>query len=180
LKEILGLAQQQFDKSGGLDGQWIERNMPGFTPEMASAVKQMAESGQLKDIISQVNGITDTAAQNAAIGSQIEQDYATGKRDITAKMVNDTSSQLYDNDIVRAQKEQMQQESAENYAAAIQDLNQKAGAAGAMGNSRAGVAQGVIFGKSESDYNKAALELEAQTRQGAQKGALTILGGNQS
>lgn len=53
----------------------------------------------------------------------------------------------YNNDLVQSQIKELTGNVQEQEAHSVQSLNQQAGAAGGMGNSRAGVAQGVIAGQ---------------------------------
>ncbi|MCS5736753.1 hypothetical protein, partial [Herbiconiux daphne] len=150
LKDVLAQAKQEYEKNGGLSGNWIDRNYPDFTPEMKQSLQNLAQSGQLTDIADQMKSISSGGAGNIAAAQQGLQDQLAGKYDVTAEKVNNLSSQLYDSDLVKSQKQQLQQDLAEQYQEGVYNLNQSATLSGNMGSSRSGVAQGVMFGKGQT------------------------------
>lgn len=144
LKDILSQAKAEYEKNGGLDAKWIERKFPDLTPEMKSAIGNLAASGQLTNVANQMQQLSAQGGQTLAQGLGQMAQGAQGVKDISGQDINQLSSQLYDSDLVKQQKSQLKQDLQEQEAGQIQALNQRAAQAGAMGSSRAGVTQGVI------------------------------------
>ena len=64
LKDILSEAQKQYEATGGLDGNWIDKNFPDLTPEMKASLGNLASSGQLNQVADNINKITSSASTN--------------------------------------------------------------------------------------------------------------------
>lgn len=180
LKSILNLAQQEFDKSGGLSGEWINRELPDLTPEMKSSLQAMAESGNLKNVTNQINQITAPAAEATQSGVGMLENQGKGGLNISGDQVTNLAQQLYDQNTVDNQEQELEKDLTGQYESGVQELNQQAGGTGNMGNSRAGVAQGVMMGKAQEAYAKGAASIENTARTTAQQQALSVLGQNQS
>lgn len=106
----------------------------------------------------------DTMLSGAAV-KESEANYAGLAEQAKAPGMNALISQYYNSDLVNQQKADLQSDLADQYNQGVQQLNQQATAAGSMGNSRAGVAQGVMFGKEQTSYAKgvAAINQNAYT-----------------
>lgn len=179
LKNILGQAKALYEKNGGMNAEAIQREIPNLTPEMAKSLEALGKSGQLGEIADNLNKYTTHAGEYLDQAGKLAQDYAAGKNAITGEQINTLTSQLYDSDLVQQQKAQLQQELGQQYQANVQQLNQQATAAGSMGNSRAGVAQGVMSGKEQEAYAKGSVEFMGQARQSALTAAMSTLQSNQ-
>lgn len=178
LKDILSDAQKEYEASGGLSGDWIEKNYPDLTDEMKSALGNMAESGNLKNVADQVNQISAGAAGNVNNASNALTGMTQGG--ITGQQVNDLAGELYDSDTVNSQTAQLGKDVNHAYEGQVEQLNQQAGASGNMGSSRAGVAQGVISGKANDALAKGTADIQNSARTNAYSQALGTLQGNQS
>lgn len=177
LKDILNLAQQQYEKTGGLDGQWFEREFPDLTQEMRDSLANMASSGKLEEVANNINQITSGAAGNVNNAGDVLG--ALSKGGITGDQINDLASQLYDSETVKSQTEQLGKDVDYALQGQIKDLNQQAGATGNMGSSRAGVAQGVMSGKANEALAKGTADIQNNARNQAYGQALGTLQGNQ-
>ncbi|MCS5736942.1 hypothetical protein, partial [Herbiconiux daphne] len=156
------------------------------TPEMAQSLEALANSGQLGEVAANLNKYTgnagaylDQSANYLNEAAQMGRNLAGMDTSITGQQINDLSSQLYDSETVRTQKQQLQQDVQEQYEGAVQQLNQRATTSGAMGSSRAGVAQGVMFGKNQANLEKGTADIMNSARSQAQTAALATLQGNQ-
>lgn len=178
LKDILSEAQKQYEATGGLDGNWIDRQFPDLSDEMKASLSNMATSGNLGNVADQINGITAGAQGNVNNAS----DALTGMTQggITGAQVNDLAGQLYDNDTVTSQTEQLGKDVNKSYEQQVEALNQQAVGSGNMGSSRAGVAQGVMSGKANEALAKGSADIKNSARTNAYNQALGTLQGNQS
>ena len=98
---------------------------------------------------------------------------------ITGQQVNDLASQLYDNDTVKSQVQQLTDDGQKNLDRQVQGLNQSATASGNMGSSRAGVAQGVMTGETNKAIAQGTASIQNSARTTAYNQALGTLQGNQ-
>lgn len=177
LKDILNLAKEQFEKTGGLDGNWFDRELPDLSPDMREALSSMAESGKLGDVASKLDQMTDSGMQNTDLASKGLGQLAQGG--ISVEDITGLASQLYDNKLVDSQKEQLAKDINKQYEGQVHGLNQQAGATGNMGSSRAGVTQGVMAGKANEAMARGGAEIENAARQNAYNQSLATLQGNQ-
>lgn len=178
LKDILNQAKDQFDKTGGLDGNWIDKQFPGLTDEMKSSLSNMAESGNLGQVADNINQITAGSAGNVNNASNALTGLASGG--VTGQQVNDLAGQLYDSDTVKSQTSQLATDVNKSYNQQVEALNQQAVGSGNMGSSRAGVAQGVMSGKANEALAKGTADIQNSARTNAYNQALGTLQGNQS
>lgn len=177
LKDILSEAQKEYEKTGGLDGNWIDKNYPDLTDDMKSALQNMANSGNLSNVANQINQITSSGAQNVGSASNALQGMASGG--ITGQQVNDLASQFYDSDTVKSQTAQLGKDINQAYEGQVNALNQQATASGNMGSSRAGVAQGVMSGKANEALARGTADIQNTARTNAYNQAIGTLQGNQ-
>lgn len=177
LKDILSEAQKEYEASGGLSGDWINKNYPDLTDDMKAALSNMASSGNLEKVANQVNQITSSGASNVNNASNALGGMTSGG--ITADQVNDMASQLYDSDTVKSQTEQLSKDVNDSLNQQVNTLNQQASGTGNMGSSRAGVAQGVMSGKANEALAKGTADIQNTARTNAYNQALGTLQGNQ-
>lgn len=180
LQDILKQAKALYDKNGGLDAEAIQREMPGLTPEMAQSLQSLASSGQLGTIADNMNKYTGSAGEDITGAEQMAKEFANKDFSVTGDQINDLSSQLYDSETVRSQKEQLQGDLQDQYLEGVQQLNQSATMSGAMGSTRAGVAQGVLGGKTLKAQATGEADIMNSARGQAQTLATGVLQANQS
>lgn len=86
-------------------------------------------------------------------------------RDIMDKLqgggFNDMVNNMYNSDLVQAQKENIGKDIQSGLNKSVQALNQQSSGSGNMGSSRAGVAQGVMTGEAMDAYAKGAAGIES-------------------
>ncbi|WHS68279.1 hypothetical protein [Lundtoftevirus Lu221] len=177
LKDILSEAQKQYEATGGLDGNWIDKNFPDLTPEMKASLGNLASSGQLNQVADNINKITSSASTNVNNASSALSGMTSGG--ITGKQINDLASSLYDNELVDSQVTSLTDDAMLNYDKQVNALNQAAGATGNIGSSRAGVAQGVMAGETNKAIAKGTADITNAARSSAYNQALGTLQGNQ-
>lgn len=178
LEQILGDAGQIYDKNGGLNGNWIDKQIADLTPEMQQAVKDMLNSDQMKQTIGQINqagqqGMSGIGQATGILGGLANQG-------ITSENINQMAKDLYDTEMVQSQKEQMGKDIEHGLNKRVQGINQAAAGSGSMGSSRAGVAEGVATGEAADAYATGAAGIENAARTQAYGQALGTLQGNQS
>lgn len=178
LKDILGLAKEVYQNNGGLSPEAIQREIPGLTPEMAKSLQALADSGQLGSIADNLSKFTGSAGDDLSAAEQMAKDFSKQDFSVTGNDINKLSSQLYDNELVRSQKEQLAKDADEQYGLGVNQLNRQAGGSGNMGNSRAGVAQGVMYGKTQDAIAKGSADVMNSARSQALGAATTTLGQN--
>lgn len=178
LEQILGDAANIYDKNGGLNGNWIDKEIADLTPEMQQAVKDLLSSDQMKQTIGQINqagqqGMSGIGQATGILGGLANQG-------ITSENINEMAKDLYDTEMVQSQKEQMGKDIEHGLNKRVQGINQAAAGSGSMGSSRAGVAEGVATGEAADAYASGAANIENAARQSAYGQALGTLQGNQS
>lgn len=178
LKDILADAQAEYEKSGGISGDWINKNYPDLTDDMKNSLQNMSDSGQLNAVADQINNITSGAADNVNNASNALGGMTSGG--ITADQINSMADSLYDNDLVKSQTDQLNKDVTHQYNQQVQQLNQQAAGSGNMGSSRAGVAQGVMAGKASDAISEGSSNIQNAARTSAYQQALGTLQGNQS
>lgn len=178
LEQILKDAGQIYDEQGGLNGNWIDKNIADLTPEMQEAVKNMLNSDDMKNTLNTIDkgvqgGIAGIGQSVGALGGLTQQG-------ITGEDINNLAGELYDSDLVQSQKDSLTKDVQHGLAGNIQGLNQQASQSGNMGSSRAGVAEGVAVGKAADAISEGSASIENSARQSAMGQALGTLQGNQS
>lgn len=178
LKSILSDAQTQYEKTGGIDSEWIEKNYPDLTDDMKSALTNMASSGNLQKVADQVNSITSSADTNVNSASGTLSNLSNSG--VTSSQINDMAGQLYDNDTVKSQTAQLSKNVNDSYNQQVNQLNQQATSSGNMGSSRAGVAQGVMAGRANDALATGTAEIQNSARTNAYSQAASTLQSNQA
>lgn len=177
LENILNQADKLFNESGGINQEWIDKELADLTPEMKETVNNMINNPQFTDIANQMKDIASTGQSNVgqasgALGGLLQQ--GVGGKDI-----NELASELYDSDLVKSQTEQLGSDVQDALGKDVQALNQRASASGGMGSSRAGVAQGVATGKAADAMATGSANIQNAARQSAMQQAGQTLMGNQ-
>ena len=124
LKDILSEAQKQYEATGGLDGNWIDKNFPDLTPEMKASLGNLATSGQLNQVADNINKITSSASTNVNNASSALSGMTSGG--ITGQQINDLASSLYVNELVDSQVASLTDDAMLNYDKQVNALNQRA------------------------------------------------------
>lgn len=179
LKNILSQAGQLFDKNGGINAEFIDKELADLTPEMQGAIKNLLNNEGMKDFINSSMDSIKTGVSSIGQASGILANLAQGGGNITADQLNKEAEKLYDSELVASQKAQLQKSVQEGVDKNIQGINQRAGAAGGMGSSRAGVAEGVAIGEGQEAFATGAANIENAARQSAYAQALTAAQQNQ-
>lgn len=178
LKDILNDAQKQYEATGGLDGNWIDKQFPDLTDEMKQSLLNLSESGNLKQVTDSINKITSSSADNVNQASSALSGIASGG--VSGEQINQLASQLYDSDTVRSQVGSLTDNAMKNYDRQVQGLNQSATSSGNMGSSRAGVAQGVMAGETNKAIAQGTADIQNNARTNAYGQAISTLQNNQS
>ncbi|MGL5013665.1 MAG: hypothetical protein ACRC6V_05155 [Bacteroidales bacterium] len=178
LKKILADADKLYDKNGGINAEWIDKEIADLAPEMQGAIKDMLGSDQMKQTIGNINqsaqqGMSGIGQATGILGGLANQG-------ITSENINKMAGELYDSDLVKSQKEQMGKELESGLNKRVQGINQQSSGSGNMGSSRAGVAEGVAVGETADAYAAGGAAIENAARKDAMAGALGTLQGNQS
>lgn len=178
LKDILGSAKDLFDKNGGINGNWIDKNIADLTPEMQQAIKDLTNTQGFKDMAAGVGSAMQQG--NQTVGQATGGLGGLAQQGITSEDLNKMASDLYDSELVQSQKGQLTQDVQKGLDKNIQGLNQQASAGGNMGSSRAGVAEGVAVGEAGKAIATGSANIENAARQQAYGQAMGTLQGNQS
>lgn len=177
LENILNQAGKLFDEQGGVNAEFIEREIANLTPEMQEAVKNLVNTDKFQNM---AQGIQDSIKSGqSAIGQATGGLGALAQQGITSENLNAMAKDLYDSDLVKSQKESLGKEVQSGLAKSVQGINQAAGGSGSMGSSRAGVAEGVAIGEASEAYATGAANIENAARTSAYTQALGTLQGNQ-
>lgn len=180
-KQLMADAEALYQQMGGGAAQAVQQEMPTLTPEMTQALTSLgASADKLNEIGSMLNAHTGKAGEYLNTAGQLATDYANGKMAINGDQINDLTKQLYDNELVNSQTSMLREDVTESYNSALQALNQRSNASGSMGSSRAGVAQGVMYGKAETAYARGSADIMNSARTTAQQTALGALTSNQA
>lgn len=132
----------------------LDQGLAGLAAGVDTSVYSRARDAMLASGQGDVNagraGLQGAQGVMSQLMNQSQEDYDAGiKKEFNSDLVNDRKTELT-NDMYEA------------YDAAVQGLNQRASTAGAMGSSRAGVAQGVMFGKNQLNLSKGINEINQQ------------------
>ena len=179
LQKVLNDANKLYTSEGGINQDFVDKEVSKLTPEMQDSVKQLLNSSEVK---SSLNSAT-TAAKSGASGIDTAKSLLSNLASsggITAQDINSMTSALYDSDTVKSQTDQLGKTVREQLAGNIQDINQASTSSGNMGSSRAGVAEGVAKGKAAEAIATGVADIQNTARTTAQQAALNTLQGNQS
>lgn len=178
LEQILGNAGDIYDKNGGINGNWVDKNIADLTPEMQGAIKDLLGSEGMKNTIGSLDqswkqGVSGIGQATGMLGGLAQQG-------ITSDQINQMAKDLYNQDMVDSQTGQLTKTVQEGLDKNIQGLNQQSSASGNMGSSRAGVAEGVAVGEAADAIATGTAGIQNAASQQAMAGALGTLQGNQN
>lgn len=178
LENILNQADKLFNEQGGINKEWINKEIADLDPAMKDMINQAIENPKFQEYAGAISG----AAQGGMAGMQQGIGALGGltQQGVTGKDINELASELYDSDMVNAQKEQIGKDVSQQLGKAVQGINQGASASGGMGSSRAGVMEGVATGKAADAIASGSAAVENAARQQAYGQALGTLQGNQN
>ncbi|MGL5581324.1 MAG: hypothetical protein ACRDCE_10225 [Cetobacterium sp.] len=178
LENILNQADKLFNEQGGINKEWIDKEIADLTPDMQNMINQAINNPKFQEVA----GAMQNAATSGAAGLGQGQGMLGGlaQQGVTGKDINELASELYDSDMVNAQKEQIGKDVSNQLGKAVQGINQGATASGGMGSSRAGVMEGVATGKAADAIASGSAAVENAARQQAYGQALGTLQGNQN
>ena len=179
LQKVLNDAEKLYTSEGGINQDFVDKEVSKLTPEMQNSVKQLLNSSEVKSSLDSAT----TAAKSGASGIDTAKSLLSSLASnggITAKDINSMTSALYDSDTVKSQTEQLGKTVREQLAGNIQDINQSSTSSGNMGSSRAGVAEGVAKGKAAEAIATGVADIQNTARTTAQQAALNTLQNNQS
>ncbi|MGL5583772.1 MAG: hypothetical protein ACRDCE_22895, partial [Cetobacterium sp.] len=147
LENILQNAGNLFDQQGGINAEWIDKELADLNPEMQQAIKDMISSPGMKDVITGMQNDVQTGVSGIGQATGILGQLAQGGGAITSEKLAEEAKKLYNSELVATQKDQLGQSIDKSLAKNVQGLNQQASGSGNMGSSRAGVAEGVMTGE---------------------------------
>lgn len=179
LERILADAEKLYNDQGGINAEWIDKELADLTPDMQNTIKSYLASDGAKSVIEQIGPELKKGTMSINTASGLIENAAKGGNDITTDKINKAASDLYQSDLVKSQKEQLAKDVKEGLAGQIQGLNQQAVASGNMGSSRAGVAEGVATGKAAEAIATGGAQIENAAIANAYQQAQGILQGNQ-
>ena len=178
LENILNQADKLFNESGGINQEWIDKEIAGLSPEMQGMINQAISDPKFNQL---AGAMSDAATQGSAgLGQGQGMLGGLAQQGVTGKDINELASELYDSDMVQSQKEQIGKDVGQQLGKAVQGINQGASASGGMGSSRAGVMEGVAHGEAADAIASGSAAVENAARQQAYGQALGTLQGNQS
>lgn len=180
LKKILADAGKIYDAQGGINAEWVDKELADLTPEMQQTVKDLMGSQGFKDLASNIQENTQKGLEGIGSASGALEDYASGSKAITADDINNMAKDLYQSELVESQTQKLTKDVQEGLASNIQGLNQQAVASGGMGSSRAGVAEGVATGKAAEAIATGSSNIQNAAREAALGQAMNTLSGNQA
>lgn len=180
LKNILSQAGSLYDKQGGINAEWLNKELADLTPEMQATIKEMVSGQGFKDIANQVQQATAGGMSGIDAASQALAGMAGGSQNITTDQINKAAKDLYQSELVQSQKAQLATDVQKSLSGQIQQLNQQATASGNMGSSRAGVAEGVAIGEAAKAIAQGGAAIENSAIQNSINQAIGTLQGNQN
>ncbi|MGL5581050.1 MAG: tail fiber domain-containing protein [Cetobacterium sp.] len=178
LENILNQAGNLFDQQGGINAEWVDKQIADLTPEMQETVKNLINSQGFKDLATNIGNATQQGVSGIGQATGILGGLAN--QGITAENINKMAGELYDSELVQSQKTNLGKDIEKGLAKSTQGINQAASGSGNMGSSRAGVAEGVAIGEAADAYATGASAIENSARTQALQGAMGTLMGNQS
>lgn len=177
LEKALNSATELFDEQGGINSEWIDKELADLTPEMQQSVKDLISSSEVKDSLKSASEAAKSGLSGIESSNNLLQNLA--KNGINADQINDMSGKLYDSTLVQSQIDQVGKDVRDQLGASIKGINQNATASGNMGSSRAGVAEGVAKGKAADAIAEGSANIQNSARQSAMNQAMSTLQGNQ-
>lgn len=178
LEKILGDAGKLYDDKGGINAEWLDKQIADLTPEMQSTVKGLMESEGMKGMVDTINQGVKSGIGGIGQATDTLGNIASGGGKITSDDINKMAKDLYQSERVNSQVSQLSKDVNEGLQGQIQNLNQQSSASGNMGSSRAGVAEGVATGKAADAIAQGSASIQNQAMQDATQQAIGTLSGN--
>ena len=178
LENILNNAGNLFDSQGGINADYIDKEIADLTPEMQETVKNLINSQGFKDLASNLGNATQQGLGGIGQGSNILGGLAG--QGITADNIKDMAGELYNSELVSSQTDALQKNVQEGLDKSVQQLNQQSSGSGNMGSSRAGVAQGVMTGKASEAIAEGTAAIQGSAMDKAIASAMGTLQQNQN
>lgn len=178
LEKILGDAEKLYDEKGGINAEWLDKQIADLTPEMQSTVKNLMSSDGMKSMVDNINKGVTSGIGGIGQATDTLGNIAQGGGKITSDDINKMAKDLYQSDRVNSQVSQLSKDVNEGLQSQIQNLNQQSSASGNMGSSRAGVAEGVATGKAADAIAQGSAAIQNQAMQDATQQAIGTLSGN--
>lgn len=177
LENILNNAGNLFDSQGGINAEWIDKNIADLNPEMQQAIKDFTNTDKFQQMAQGMGnaiqqGVSGIGQATGTLGGLTQQG-------ISGEDINKLAQELYQGELVQSQKGQLGKEIESGLDKSVQQLNQQSAGSGNMGSSRAGVAQGVMTGEAADAYASGAAAIENSAIQNAIGQAMGTLQGNQ-
>lgn len=180
LEKILGDAGKLYDEKGGINAEWLDKQIAELTPEMQESVKNLMSSDGMKTVVNDLNKGMQSGIGGIGGASDVLGNLAQGGGKITSDDINKMAKDLYQSDRVDSQVAQLSKDVNEGLKGQLQNLNQQSSASGNMGSSRAGVAEGVATGKAADAIAQGSAAIKNQAMQDATQQAIGTLSGNVS
>ncbi|ELO4930466.1 hypothetical protein QUR06_000263 [Escherichia coli] len=150
-------------------------NMPqyqvaGQTADTRSALAALArgvDTSQYRSASQQMISQGQSAYNQGGQTLRSAQNTLNSLGNMTQKQYQDMMKSEYNSDLVKSQIAQMTSDVNDEYNSQVHALNQSANASGAMGNSRAGVAQGVMAGQAQKAIASGTVQYQTAEEQNA-------------
>ena len=178
LENILSDVSKLYDAQGGINADFVEKQIAPLEPEMRDAVKNMIESPGFKQLSSNIMQASQAGLGGIGKGSGVLGEAAEGRLGISSQDINQLAKDLYKGEVVQSQVDQLGKNVREQLGEQIQGLNQQAVASGSMGSSRAGVEEGVAKGRAAEAIATGSAQIQNQAIQDAMNRAQSIAQGN--
>lgn len=179
LKNILSQAEKLYNEKGGINAEWVDKEIANLTPEMQATVKDLLASDEMKGVAANIAQSAQQGSAGIGTATGALSGMAGGNTSITSDQINKMAQDLYQSDMVKQQKAQLSEDVNKGLSGQIRDLNQQAVASGNMGSSRAGVAEGVATTGAAKAIAQGGAAIENAARDSAYSQALGTLQGNQ-
>lgn len=180
LKNILANAGQLFDQTGGINAEWVDKEIADLTPELQTTIRDMVSQEGFQDLAKQIQSGAVSGMEGISQANNLLYQTAKGENGVTGADLNALAKELYQSDRVQSQVDTLGKNVREQLAGETQAINQRAIAAGGMGSSRAGVAEGVAQGKAAEAIAQGSAAIQNEAMGSALNQALATLQQNQS
>lgn len=178
LENILKDVDKLYDAQGGINAEFVEKQVSALEPEMRDAVKNMIESPGFKQLSGNIMQASQAGMGGIGKGAGVLGEAADGGLGISSQDINKLAKDLYKGEVVQSQVDQLGKNVREQLGEQIQGLNQQAVAAGSMGSSRAGIEEGVAKGRAAEAIASGSAQIQNQAIQDAMNRAQSIAQGN--
>lgn len=180
LKRLMAEAENAYDSAGGLNAEYIERELADLDPTFRATLMEMMETPAFKEMASELSTASSKGLAGVETGTNVLGKAAGGGMNISADQINEMAAKLYQSDLVDNQIKQLTSDVKEGLASNIQGLNQQAVASGGMGSSRAGVAEGVAMTGAAKAISEGSQQIRNAAMADAMANANNTLTGNRA